>query len=118
MRAGVSHWKLDRPTVVAEIPPTSQFYSVSEVLEKSSANGFQGLLFWAYNDPSFSIGPVLAPLKSFATQHKATYAAILAWLSAPTPAPTPPACTDELPQGSQYSCEQQKTWGKCSESWM
>jgi hypothetical protein len=29
-----------------------------------------------------------------------------------------PECDDKQPSGSEYSCEQQKDWGKCSESWM
>merc|ERR1712023_593750 len=40
MRADVAHWKLDKPTVVAEIPPKSDFYSVQQMLDTSTNNGF------------------------------------------------------------------------------
>jgi hypothetical protein len=81
MRAvDVSHWKLDKPTVVAELPPKSNFYSVADLLQKPTANGFKGVMFWAYNDPSFDIHPAMAPLKSFASSHGATYSALLSWL--------------------------------------
>ena len=37
----------------------------------------------------------------------------------PTPGPPTPGCEDERPPSSrQYSCAQQKGWGKCGESWM
>jgi len=35
----------------------------------------------------------------------------------PSPSPSPSPCNDIAPD-SQYSCSQQASWGKCSESWM
>lgn len=116
MRADVSHWKLDKPTVVAEIPPSSDHYTVQELLDVSTGNGFKGLMFWAYNDDSFDVSPAIAPLKSYAQAHGASYDALLSWMAAPTPAPTPPPCEDQAPD--QNSCEDQQSWGKCTESWM
>eukprot|EP00927_Polykrikos_kofoidii_P031765 TRINITY_DN27237_c0_g1_i1.p1 TRINITY_DN27237_c0_g1~~TRINITY_DN27237_c0_g1_i1.p1 ORF type:complete len:413 (-),score=75.78 TRINITY_DN27237_c0_g1_i1:64-1248(-) len=117
MRADVAHWKLNRPTVVAEIPPKSNYYSVDQMLSTSTSNGFKGTLFWAYNDRKFDVSPVLAPLQVYASDRGATYDAILAWLAAPTPGPEPPACEDKAPD-SQYTCDQQSSWGKCKESFM
>jgi len=120
MRADVDHWELDKPTVVAEIPPTSSHYTVQETLDVSSANGFKGVMFWAYNDASFDITPVLMPLKSFSKTQGAGYDALLSWMGAPTPPPTqpppPPPCEDIAPD--QNSCKDQQSWGKCTESWM
>merc|ERR1712039_582416 len=99
------------------IPPKSDYYSVQQMLSNSTSNGFMGALFWAYNDPSFDVSPALAPLKAYASQHGATYKAILDWLAAPTPTPQPPACEDQAPD-TQYTCAQQRSWGKCTESWM
>lgn len=116
MRADIAHWKLDKPTAVAEIPPSSDHYTVQQLLDVSTANGFKGLLFWAYNDPDFDITPAIAPLKSYAQSQGASYDALLSWMAAPTPPPTPPPCDDVGPD--QNSCEDQQSWGKCSESWM
>merc|ERR1712070_1204286 len=100
MRADVAHWKLDRPVVVAEMPAKSSHYSVTDLMQKSTGNGFKGVMFWAFNDPSNPVGAAISPLKSFASDHKVTYSAILAWLRSPSQPPTPPACTDEQPAGS------------------
>lgn len=87
MRANVSHWKLDKPTVIAEIPPTSAHYTVQDILDASTANGFKGAMFWAYNDESFDIRPVLMPLKSFAKTQGAGYDTLLSWMGAATSSP-------------------------------
>lgn len=116
MRTDISHWKLDKPTVVAEIPPSSEHYSVQQMLDVSTGNGFKGIMFWAYNDGDFDISPAITPLKSFSQAHGAAYDALLSWMAAPTPAPTPPPCEDVAPD--QNSCEDQQSWGKCTESWM
>lgn len=117
MRANTAHWELDRPTVVGEIPSKSKYYSVEQMLTSSTSNGFKGAMFWAYNDPSFDVTPALAPLKAYAKNHSATYDAILAWLAAPSPKPSPGPCVDQAPD-SQNTCAQQKSWGKCTESFM
>ena len=117
MRANTTHWQLDKPTVVAEMVPTSKHYSIADVLSKSTDNGFRGVLFWAYNDPNSLSTADVSPLKAYSIAHKASYGAILDWIAAPTPTPTPQPCTDSAPD-PQYTCAQQKSWGKCSESFM
>ncbi len=52
-------WGLDKPTVVAELPASSEHFSTEQMLECSSANGFAGNLFWAFNDPAFPLAPAL-----------------------------------------------------------
>jgi len=110
MRASVWHWQLDRPTVIAEIPPNSRFYSVQQMLDTSTSNGFKGAIFWAYNDHKFNVEPTIAPLATFARDHSATYDAVLRYLKSSTP--MPPTCKDE-PPSQDYTCAQQKGWGKC-----
>jgi len=117
MRASTTHWKLDKPTVIAEMVPKSDHYSIPDVLSKSTSNGFSGVLFWAYNDHNSPITDDVAPLKAYAAAHGASYEAIVTWLGAPTPPPTPPPCTDQAPD-AQSTCAQQKSWGKCSASFM
>lgn len=88
------------------------------MVQASTANGFKGVLFWAYNDPSTHVTSAdLAALREFSDSHDLSYQAVLAYLNAPTPPPTPPPCTDNSPGGGP-TCAQQKGWGKCGESWM
>jgi hypothetical protein len=81
-RKNASFWKLDKPTVVAELPPTSQHYSTDAMLQCAFENGFIGDMFWAYNDPAFNYRAALTPLQNFARGHAAvsSYDAIVAWL--------------------------------------
>eukprot|EP00662_Eupelagonemidae_sp_cell21_P054376 gene54376-8505_t len=79
MRANTSHWQLDKPAVIGELPAHSQHYSVEETLTKSIANGFAGLMFWAYNDDANPVATAIAPLRDFAKAHGATYDAQKAW---------------------------------------
>jgi len=125
MRKDIAYWGLDKPTVVAELPFTSNHYTISQMLDGMTSNGFKGAMFWAYNDPSFPVtDAALQTIKSFSSSQSASYDAIINWLSftpspappVPTPPPTP-SCPDEAPD-STYTCMQQKSWGKCTESWM
>ena len=120
-RESTSYWALDKPTVVGELPAASEHYSASAMMACAEKNGFMGDMFWAYNDPGLPLAPALPALRAFAKAHGATasYSALSAWLAAPTPPPTPPPptpCTDVGPDTN--SCEDQKSWGKCGESWM
>ena len=58
-------WGLDKPTVVAELPASSAHFSAGQMLECSSANGFAGNLFWAFNDPAFPLTPALPAIENF-----------------------------------------------------
>lgn len=82
-RLKAAAWGLDKPVVVAELPASSTHYTAAKMLSCAQANGFAGDLFWAYNDPSFPIGPALSALKDYtAAHHDTTYSALLAWLKA------------------------------------
>lgn len=48
-REDVSYWGLDKPTIVAELPADSIYYTSSEMIECAFNNGFYGDMFWAYN---------------------------------------------------------------------
>lgn len=129
MRKNTSYWGLDKPTVVAELPAVSTHYSTQQMLDGMTTNGFKGALFWAYNDPALPVpDAALQTMKTFSAQQSASYNKIIDWLSftpspvppapAPTPGPTPsPTCPDTAPD-STYTCQQQKSWGKCTEGWM
>jgi len=117
MRAdAVTHWLLDKPTVVAECTPYSAHYSSKDMLTISTNHSFEGVLFWAYNDPKMKPQNAIGPLKAFAEQEKTSYAAVMSWLAAPTPPPVPPPCTDISPGGG--TCVEQKSWGKCTAKFM
>ena len=75
-------WGLDKPTVVAELPASSEHFSTDQMLDCSSANGFAGNLFWAFNDPAFPLAPALPALENFtATRSEVTsFHALLMWL--------------------------------------
>lgn len=93
-RVPLSHWGLDKPTVVAELPATSTHYTAAQMLNCSLAHGFAGDLFWALNDPAFPLAPALTALKAFVAAHpkETTFAALVAWLNA---LPEPVAMDDE-----------------------
>jgi len=78
----VGWWGLDKPTVVAELPASSEHFSTEQMLECSSANGFAGNLFWAFNDPAFPLAPALPALENFtaARSEVTSFRALLMWL--------------------------------------
>lgn len=75
-------WGLDKPTVVAELPASSEHFSTDQMLDCSSANGFAGNLFWAFNDPAFPLAPALPALENFTATHRevTSFHALLMWL--------------------------------------
>merc|ERR1712137_536945 len=83
-RENTTYWKLDKPVVVGELPPTSKFYTSDELMHCAFANGFSGDIFWAYNDPAFDYQQALPSLRSFAVQHSeiSSFVAIVSWLKA------------------------------------
>ena len=93
-RVPLSHWGVDKPTVVAELPATSSHYTAAQMLNCSLEHGFAGDLFWALNDPAFPLAPALTALKAFVAAHpkETTFAALVAWLKA---LPKPSAMDEE-----------------------
>jgi len=124
-REPTSYWALDKPTVVGELPATSDYYTAEQMIACAEKNGFAGDLFWAYNDGDFPVDTALAPLASYAAAHAdvASFAALVAYLAAPPndddddDAGDDRACDDVAPD-DQSTCAQQTDWGKCGESWM
>lgn len=82
-RENVSYWGLDKPVVVAELPPTSTYYSAAAMMNCALTNGFMGDMFWAYNDPSFPYTAALPALQDFARNHGdiSSFNALVAWLT-------------------------------------
>eukprot|EP00615_Pteridomonas_danica_P009214 CAMPEP_0114335554 /NCGR_PEP_ID=MMETSP0101-20121206/5129_1 /TAXON_ID=38822 ORGANISM="Pteridomonas danica, Strain PT" /NCGR_SAMPLE_ID=MMETSP0101 /ASSEMBLY_ACC=CAM_ASM_000211 /LENGTH=178 /DNA_ID=CAMNT_0001467205 /DNA_START=636 /DNA_END=1172 /DNA_ORIENTATION=- len=71
-REDVSYWELDKATVVAELPATSQFYSATEMINCAYTNGFYGDMFWAYNGgDDFPDTASIEPMSDFVTNHSA-----------------------------------------------
>jgi hypothetical protein len=82
-RANVSYWGMDKPVVVAELPPTSSYYSTTTMMNCALKNGFMGDMFWAYNDPAFPYTAALPSLQAFARNYSdiASFSALVSWLS-------------------------------------
>ena len=91
-------WGLDKPTVVAELPASSEHFSTEQMLECSSANGFAGNLFWAFNDPAFPLAPALPALENFtaARSEVTSFHALLMWLDHLLPVSSGPAAANEV----------------------
>jgi len=81
-REPASYWKLDKPTLVGELPATGgQFYSPIQLMNVSFAHNFYGTAFWAYN-ADFDWHADIAAWKQFYTQHTqiASYNTLVSWL--------------------------------------
>ena len=91
-------WGLDKPTVVAELPASSEHFSTEQMLECSSANGFAGNLFWAFNDPAFPLAPALPALENFtaARSEVTSFHALLMWLEHLPPVSSGSAAANEV----------------------
>ena len=94
----VDWWGLDKPTVVAELPDSSEHFSTEQMLECSSANGFAGNLFWAFNDPAFPLAPALPALENFtaACGEVTSFHALLMWLDRRPPVSSGSAAANEV----------------------
>ena len=94
----VGWWGLDKPTVVAELPASSEHFSTEQMLECSSANGFAGNLFWAFNDPAFPLAPALPALEKFtaARSEVTSFRALLMWLDHLLPVSSGSAAANEV----------------------
>ena len=91
-------WGLDKPTVVAELPASSEHFSTEQMLECSSASGFAGNLFWAFNDPAFPLAPALPALENFtaARSEVTSFHALLMWLDHLPPVSSGSAAANEV----------------------
>ena len=94
----VDWWGLDKPTVVAELPASSEYFSTEQMLECSGANGFAGNLFWAFNDPAFPLAPALPALENFtaARGEVTSFHALLVWLDRLPPVSSGSAAANEV----------------------
>jgi len=81
-RGNVSYWGMDKPVVIAELPPTSSYYSASVMMNCALSGGFVGDMFWAYNDPAFAYAVALPSLQAFAHNYDsiASFGAVVTWL--------------------------------------
>jgi len=109
----VGFWHLDKPIVFAEIPAHIHSHVdrfATELAACTVNNGYQGLLFWAYNDPGSKLldaVEVLADTTARLPESSSSYEALAGWLhsgaarapqaqplshppSPPKPAPLPP----------------------------
>ena len=75
-------WGLDKPTVVGEMPPSSEHFSQDQLMGCSSANGYSGYSLWAFNDHGFPLAPALPALENFTATHRevTSFHALLMWL--------------------------------------
>jgi len=82
-RKDTTFWKLDKPTVVGELPSTGgNFYSPIQIMNCSYNNGFIGTQFWSYNSdwPWTSAQPAL---NAFYNAHAtvSSYQTLVNWLN-------------------------------------
>eukprot|EP01121_Diplochlamys_sp_Union-15-3_P001520 TRINITY_DN1130_c0_g1_i4.p1 TRINITY_DN1130_c0_g1~~TRINITY_DN1130_c0_g1_i4.p1 ORF type:complete len:203 (-),score=47.43 TRINITY_DN1130_c0_g1_i4:31-639(-) len=81
-RKNAAFWKLDKPTIVGELPATGgTHYTPSNFMTCTFNNGFYGSVFWSYN-ADFSWTAAAPALKQFGQNHEqiASYQALVNWL--------------------------------------
>jgi hypothetical protein len=77
-----SFWRLDKPTVVGELPSTGgDHYNPQTFMNNALQNGFIGAMFWAYN-ADWPLDTALPALNSFYTSHVsiASYSNLVSWI--------------------------------------
>jgi len=82
VRESASYWKLDKPTLVGELPATGgQFYKPAQIMNSSFVNNFWGTAFWAYN-ADFDWHDDIAAWNQFYADHPqlASYNTLVSWL--------------------------------------
>jgi len=80
-RANTTYWKLDKVTMVGELPSDAgSFYTPEQFMNCSYANGFTGTMYWAYN-ADWPLTSALPALNNFYNAHQSvsTYSALVAW---------------------------------------
>ena len=86
----ISYWRLDKPTIVGELPSRSSHCTAAEMLRCAVDNRFRGNLFWAYNDAHHPISSdAFEALRSFSAERPVltAHANLLAWLRSLRPQP-------------------------------
>lgn len=114
------YWQLDKPTVVGELPATSDHYDAAGMIDCAFSNGFYGDMFWAYNDDGFSVDPALVPLSDFAIAHSdiSSFKNLVDFIDSLPISLDDDECIDFYPYTDGYTCEQQAAWGACDEDFM
>jgi len=82
MREPATYWKLDKPTMVGELPATGgQYYTPDKLMNGTLANGFWGNAFWAYN-ADFDWHKDVDAWNQFYASHSqlASYNTLVSWL--------------------------------------
>jgi len=80
-RANMTYWKLDKPTMVGELPSDAgTYYTPEQFMNCTYANGFNGAMFWAYNADS-PLTSAYPALNNFYNAHQsiANYQALVTW---------------------------------------
>ena len=105
-------WGLDKPLIFAEIPAHIHSHVdryAKELMECTLDNEYNGLLWWAYNDPGSKLLngiEVLEETYAKLPQSAASYEALVGWLNKPSPqssyksvrkAPLPPRASPPPP---------------------
>jgi len=81
-RENTDYWKLDKWTVVGELPSDAgTYYTPDQFMNCSYTNGFIGTMYWAYN-ADWPLTSALPALNNFYAAHTSisTYTAIINWL--------------------------------------
>uniref|UniRef100_A0A1D1ZTE6 mannan endo-1,4-beta-mannosidase n=1 Tax=Auxenochlorella protothecoides TaxID=3075 RepID=A0A1D1ZTE6_AUXPR len=131
-RARIAH-AAGKPIVMEEYGSREGYLSSRNELlyylqDQANALGYAGSMVWSLRHlDSQTGGYVFSYSQDGAAAVKAqlAYAARISGGTAPTPTPTPTppsggdcsSCRDNAPD-TTYTCAQQASWGKCSESWM
>eukprot|EP01123_Difflugia_compressa_P000562 TRINITY_DN10655_c0_g1_i1.p1 TRINITY_DN10655_c0_g1~~TRINITY_DN10655_c0_g1_i1.p1 ORF type:complete len:348 (+),score=58.93 TRINITY_DN10655_c0_g1_i1:112-1155(+) len=82
-REPASYWKLDKPTIVGELPATGgSYYTPIQLMTTSLQNNFWGTAFWSYN-ADFDWHKDIDAWNTFYSQHSSisSYETLTHWLS-------------------------------------
>jgi hypothetical protein len=125
-----THFGLTKPLVIGEFPADALNGGLTDtqLYQYAYAAGFDGAWGWALNANAKNDATLLAGMQSIRhnrgvviTVGANTYPPKDGCPPAPPMQPIPvqpkPACSDKAPPG-QYTCAQQKSWGKCSADFM
>jgi hypothetical protein len=80
-RENTAYWKLDKVTMVGELPSDAgTYYTPDQFMNCSYNNGFAGTMYWAYN-ADWPLSSALPALNNFYNAHQSisTYQALVNW---------------------------------------